>query len=85
MYGESGVCCVNIKQAWAFDGGSSTKDLERWAEISTKYNVDIKLFGFERGMEFAQEVIVLRGRKPITNDVQYEDWDWDCPFPRMGG
>lgn len=85
MYDESGVCCVNIKQAWAFDAGSSTKDLERWTEISTKYNVDIKLFGFERGMEFAQEVIVLRGRKPIVNDIQYEDWDWDCPFPRMGG
>ena len=76
---------MNIKQAWAFDGGSSTKDLERWTEISTKYNVDIKLFGFECGMEFAQEVIILRGRKPIVNDIQYEDWEWDCPFPNMGG
>ena len=85
MCGENGVCCVNVKQAWAFDAGSGTKDLERWTEISTKYNVDIKLFGFERGMEFAQEVIVLRGRKPIVNDIQYEDWDWDCPFPKMGG
>ena len=85
MSEESGVVCVNVKQAWAFHVGSGSNDLEAWKGISDKYNVDIKLYGIERGMEFTQEIIILRGEKPIVNERQYEDWDWDCPFPNMGG
>lgn len=85
MSEESGVVCVNVKQAWAFHAGSESNDLEAWEGISDKYNVDIKLYGIERGMEFTQEIIILRGQKPIVNERQYEDWDWDCPFPNMGG
>jgi len=82
---DNGVVCVNIKQAWAFTAGQDTRDLDKWVEISKKYNVDIKLYGIERGMEFTQEIIILRGEKPIVNEKQYEDWEWDCPFPNMGG
>ena len=81
---EDIVACVNVKQAWAFaadDGG----DLKKWQEISNEYNVDIRLFGIEMGMEFTQEVIIIRGQKPIVNEKQYEDWMWECPFPNMGG
>ena len=85
MSEESGVVCVNVKQAWAFYSGSESNDLKAWKGISDKYNVDIKLYGIERGMEFTQEIIILRGEKPIVNERQYEDWDWDCPFPNMGG
>lgn len=76
-----GVVCVNVKQAWAFCG--ENKDLDVWKAISEKYNVDIKLFGIESGMCFTQEIVIVRGRKPIVNEKQYEDWDWDCPFPRV--
>ena len=85
MCGDSGVACVNVKQAWAFIAGPDSRDMDQWVEISNKYNVDIKLYGIEAGMEFTQEVIIVHGEKPIVNDTQYEDWDWDCPFPRMGG
>ena len=81
---EDIVACVNVKQAWAFaadDGG----DLKKWQEISNEYNVDIRLFGIEMGMEFTNEVIIVRGKKPIVNEKQYEDWMWECPFPNMGG
>lgn len=81
---EDIVACVNVKQAWAFaadDGG----DLKKWQEISNEYNVDIRLFGIEMGMEFTQEVIIIRGGKTIVNEKQYEDWMWECPFPNMGG
>lgn len=85
MEGDEGIACVNVKQAWAFYAGRDTKDLENWKNISDKFNVDIRLFGIEQGMCFTQEIIIIRGRRPIVNEREYEDWDWECPFPRMGG
>ena len=85
MEEDQGIACVDVKQAWAFDAGRETEDLENWKAISDEYGVDIKLFGIECGMQYMQEVIIIRGKKPIVNENQYEDWDWDCPFPKMGG
>lgn len=85
MEGKEGIACVDVKQAWAFDAGRDSKDLDNWKAISDKYNIDIRLFGIEMGMQFTQEIIILRGRRPIVNEKQYEDWDWECPFPNMGG
>lgn len=85
MEEDEGVVCVNVKQAWAFHTGRESNDLENWKTVSEKYNVDIKLFGIESGMRFTQEIVIVRGENPIENVRQYEDWDWDCPFPRMGG
>lgn len=85
MDDDEGVACVDVKQAWAFHAGSDSNDLENWKAISEKYNVDIKLFGIESGMRFTEEIVIVRGKSPIENVRQYEDWDWDCPFPRMGG
>lgn len=76
--------CVNVKQAWNFCAREDGRDCE-WDGIAKKYDVDIKLFGIECGMEFTQEVIILRGRRPVVNDKKYENWEWDCPFPNMGG
>ena len=85
MDDDEGIVCVDVKQAWAFDAGSESQDLQKWKDISEKYNVDIRLYGIECGMQFTQEIIIVRGRKPIVNEKQYENWDWDCPFPNMGG
>ena len=82
---DEGVACVYVKQAWAFYTGADSGDQNKWKEISDKYNLDIKLFGIESGMEFIQEMIIIRGKEPIVNEWQYEDWDWECPFPKMGG
>jgi len=84
-----GVCCFNIKQAWSFT--SCDADEEKLKALADKYNVDIRLFGIECGMEFIQEVIVHhgndseKGRIVLNNCIQFEDWDWECPFPEMGG
>lgn len=84
LYKEYGTVCVDIKQAWSFD--SNEKDLEAWKEIAKKYSIDLKLFGIECGMEFCQELIILHKEdKIIENVTRYENWEWDCPFPRMGG
>ena len=77
-----GIACVDIKQAWCF----TTEDrVDEWKAISEEYDLDVKLYGIECGMEFTQEIIILRGEAPIINTKQYTDWDWECPFPNMGG
>ena len=89
MNKPEGVCCFNIKQAWSFT--SCDADEENLKALADKYNVDIRLFGIEQGMEFIQEVIVHhgndseKGKIVLNNCIQFEDWDWECPFPEMGG
>ena len=83
MHDDIGVACVDIKQAWAFVDRSD--DLESWKAIADKFNVDIKLYGIEQGIQFTQEVIIVRGKHPVVNETKYEDWEWECPFPNMGG
>lgn len=89
MHEPEGVCCFNIKQAWSFTPHEN--DEENLKAIADKYNVDIRLFGIECGMEFIQEVIVHHGNNSekgkivLNNCIQFEDWAWECPFPEMGG
>lgn len=85
MLEDEGIVCVDVKQAWAFVSDDDTKSLETWKTIANEYDLDIKLFGIECGMCFTQEVIILKGKRPTVNNKQYENWDWECPFPNMGG
>lgn len=85
MEDDEGIACVKVKQVWAFVARGETKDLSVWKNISEKYNIDIRLFGIEMGLEFTQEIIINRGKTPIVNVKKYEDWYWECPFPNMGG
>lgn len=78
MFEEDGVCCFDIKQAWGFDA----KELEK---ISEKFNVDIRVYGIEMGMEFCQEILIENGKTVYDKEINYDDWDWECPFPKMGG
>ena len=82
MHEDYGVCVVDIKQAWGFDAGDS--DLQKWKDIAKEYNLDIRLYGIESGMRFCQEIIITKETFEYR-ETKYNDWDWDCPFPRMGG
>ncbi len=84
MDDEDECVCLDIRQAWSFSPRGD-EDLLLWEDFAKKYNIDIKLFGIECGIQFTQEVIAIRGERVINNEKQYEDWEWDCPFPNMGG
>lgn len=58
---------------------------DEWVELSKKYNVDFRLYGFEQGMEFCEELEVINGEITLFDEIHYKDWDWECPMPRMGG
>lgn len=77
---EEIIICLSIEQAWGFT------DPEVWLEKSHQYNIDIRLFGIESGMQFTQEVIILRDRDVVVNNItKFVDFEWECPFPEMGG
>ena len=71
-----GTCRIN--QAWTFEE-------DDWIDISKKYNVDVRLYGLECGMCFGTEMEIRKGEVIFIKDIIYDDWDWECPFPDMGG
>lgn len=79
---EEIIICINdFNSAW------SLKE-QGWVEHARNYNIDIRLFGFEQGMEFSQILTIYKDGS-IDEDVHeynsYEKWMWECPFPNMGG
>ena len=69
---------IEIEQAWCFDA-------ESWQKIAKKYNLDIRLFGVECGMEFCQKIEIIEGEMTRNDEIKYDEWVWDCPMPLMGG
>lgn len=79
IYAFNGIACFNIKQAWDFLP-------ENFIELAKTYNLDIRLFGIEKGMEFAREVEISKTGEIITDkEITYDDFVWECPFPNLGG
>jgi len=75
------VAAFPIEQAWDFVK-------ENWMAVSQKYNVDIRLYGIEMGMQFIHELEVVAGAVTLDSIREYHScnaWNWECPFPYMGG
>ena len=76
------VCVENIRAAWSFER------CEQWIEFAKKYEIDIKLTGYDRGMMFSQIKTILRNGKVKDEIKEYDswmDWMWNCPQPNNGG
>lgn len=78
---EEEFCTVELddfKQAWSAIP-------ENYQKISSKFDVDIKIFTFEKGMEFTQEIEISKGKiiKNVCN--KYDDYQWEVPFNNLGG
>lgn len=78
---EENFCIVeldNFKQAWSAIP-------ENYQEISSKFDVDIKIFTFECGMEFTQEIEISKGEIIKNVCYEYDDYRWEVPFSNLGG
>lgn len=78
---EEEFCIVeldNFKQAWS-------AILENYQEISSKFDVDIKIFTFECGMGFTQEIEISKGEIIKNVCSNYDDYQWEIPFSNLGG
>ena len=68
----------NFNQAWRAIP-------EDYIEISEKFNVDIKIFTFEQGLEFTQEIEISKGKilkNTVLKDGKYR---WEVAFSNLGG
>ena len=72
------LICSSFKAAWGVEA-------KPYIDLSKKYDVDIHIFGWECGLEFAQEIEILRGELVKDKEIKYEDWGWECPMAYLGG
>lgn len=78
---EDEFCIVELdyfKQAWSAIP-------ENYQEISSKFDVDIKIFTFECCMEFTQEIEISKGEIIKNVCYEYDDYQWEVPFSNLGG
>lgn len=72
------VLAVEYKQAWGLDP-------EQLRAISEKFNIDLKIYAFEKGMEFNEHVEIHKGVIMKNEEIKFDDYDWECPCPNIGG
>lgn len=58
---------------------------EPYLELAKKYNIDIRLYGFEKGLQFNQEVIIEDNKIKKNETIKFDNYEWDCIFPNLGG
>ena len=68
---------IPFKQAWAVEA-------DEFVKLSKKYCVDLKIFVFESGWEFTQEVEIIKGKITRNKTIKYENYQWDVPFSKLG-
>jgi hypothetical protein len=76
--GDWDTIALKVKQAWNFD-------VEPFVAISKECGLDVRLFGFECGIQFCQEIEIIGGEVICDKTIKYDDWIWDCPMPLLGG
>ncbi len=72
------VVAIPCKTSWSFKA-------ETLLDLATKYKIDIRVYGFELGMEFNQDIEIIDGKITKDNCIEFDDYDWDCIMPSLGG
>ncbi len=68
----------DFKQAWGLEA-------EPYVKLSKEYNVDINIYVFEKGMEFNQHIEIHKGVVIKDVEIKFDDYQWECISPNMGG
>ena len=71
-------CFAEMKAAWDIEA----KPL---AELSKEYNIDMKIYAYERGMEFNRDIEIIAGEIIRDNVIEFDDYLWECDCPTLGG
>lgn len=67
-----------LKSAWGVDTESLTN-------ISKQYNLDFKIYAYEKGMEFNIDFEVHSGKVIKYDEIGFDDYVWECTNPSVGG
>lgn len=74
----SQIVLLEAKFAWDI----KTEELQ-W--LSREYGVDLKITAFERGAQFERDIEIVQGFISLDSVKEYQDYEWMCPCPTMGG
>lgn len=72
------VVCLDAKFAW-------TVRAEQLADISKTFHVDFRIYAFEQGGQFNRDIEVIDGNITKDREVFFDDYEWDCINPLLGG
>lgn len=72
------IVAIDFKAAWRIE-------VETLSEISKKYNIDFKIYAFEMGMEFNQDIEIIKGQIIKNEEITFNNYGWECIDPTMGG
>lgn len=72
------VLVVGFEAAWLIDA-------EYFSEMSKKYDIDFKIYAFEQGKEFNQNLEVVKGKIIKDEVIEFDDYVWECIDPTIGG
>lgn len=75
---EESVVAIKTKFAWDV----SAKELSL---ISKQYELDLRLYAFEAGMEFNRDIEIIHGEITKDNEITFDDYTWGCICPIAGG
>ena len=75
---ETFTALLDAKFAWAVDADELLASCK-------KYDVDMKLYAFEKGMGFNQDILIVDGEIRRDCRIEFEDYNWECICPTVGG
>lgn len=53
--------------------------------ICSEYGVDMRIFAFEKGMQFNLDIEIVGGEITKNENIEFDDYEWDCICPEKGG
>lgn len=77
---------MDVKFIMVFDARFSWNiNAAELLKLCKKYDVDMRIFAFEKRQEFNRNIIIVD--KDIKKDrtITFKDYDWECIDPTMGG
>lgn len=72
------LACVTLIACWDID-------IDYLVEVSKQYNIDLKIYAFEKGMEFNRDIEIHKGKTIKDNTIKFKDYMWECIDPTIGG
>lgn len=71
---EVETIAIPVKFAWDINA-------DQLQQIALNYNIDIRIYGYECGMEFNRYIEVIDGIILNNNTIKYENYKWECNNP----
>ena len=75
---EQTICLKKFKAAWGIDA-------DALRVISARYDIDFKIYAFECGMEFNQDIEIIKGKIIKDEEIKFNNYQWECIDPEKGG